>query len=783
MIRRVTLFAALLSVTLVAFPASAQFDPPAAEVTVATLPGAPSSGDTVWVTDATGPTADPASWDCEVQGDPQTKLLCSWDGANWIGIRRQEGGSSGTAPPQMIGTADRVGYTATTPGDWTEGVPTEVETGLDTLAGRVGGGGSLPAGGTIGDLIENDSPGSGVWVGKGTLNVGTATALAVNPTQCDAEEFVTDTDADGTLNCADPLTGRTLDDMPGVNTLLGSTGNIRYSVSEDGVTDNAICFDVNDNLKDCGVAPTGGGNIEAMATAGSGGTAAVSDGDTTVSMQDIATQAELDVAMLYPEAFQGEHVLLTDLGYASPAFDTSAGNWHHQNDWTMEVDLTGNWRIRSQGDVSSDDWQVDSLVCWYPTNTDFVWVQEYCSGDGTHSLADSEGRPCTDAGDCEGSETCDSPDWDISATPDEITITGHDYGLPGTIHPSSFGIERTTGPPVHGVINTSVQCAPGNMSVNDHYWLYVLDADTVIPYEDDGNYVQELGSGTPPTGGADEALNCTNFWEWQSLTIFPEDDATHEPLTYLMKLHYQTNVETTASGGEVLTCVGGTNHGTACTVEWNQGTPCTGTPAGVCMKTTAEVLVGTMLGSEKAEGLDSGFGLWGSLSYFRSRTHSSWTGSETTVNHEMTPGFCLQALGYLSGHTDLDIYNTYNSFLEISDFDLPGPSRVPCEYVTDSVVGAACLYYGNLTNRGSSGNVELELPPLVTGMDFLVTNQGASGAFWLDPNGTERFEAPATNADGDRLRSDSAGDALRVYVPEDGKARVIFNSGGWYDDD
>lgn len=777
MVRQILSLVFAILVLVVSGPIVAHSWPPAPEVTVATLPGAPDSGDTVWVTDATGPTADPGSWDCEAVGDPPTKLLCSWDGANWIGIQRQLGGTSGTAPPQMIGGADRVSYDGEG-GDWPEGLPTEVDGALDKLAVRSG----LPTGGTTDDLIENTAPGVGAWVDPGTVTVGTASALAANPAACTGTNFVQDMDADGTLNCANPLLTRSIEDLVDVSTLLGTTAVIRPSLNEDGVTDNAVCFDVNDNLKDCGVAPTGGGNIEAMATAGSGGTAAVSDGDTTLSMQDIATQAELEAQSAWPEWFQGELALLSDTGYTATAVDVSGDSYiGMMNVFSEESDHLGHWRYRSQGDDGSSDWRADSLACWYPPHTHYVYVADHCSGIGSSTFSASEGRPCSIAGDCYGgSETCDAEDWDMTQSPDKITITGHDFGSAGTAYAGLLGLKRGhNGAPVHGGTGTIPLCTPAIIDAA-FYWAYVVDANTIILYLDDGDLIQELGdNGPPPTNGQDVPLECTNMYGWQGLTIHPRNadgsNATHE-----FQVIVRQDVQVTDSTGQDLQCMGGTNHGTACDTLWEQGDQCTGSPAGVCMEVTDPWLIGVGFSVDHPEGVESNDLVASSTAYKYVYKHSGWDTFMVVGLADMVPGECIQPTAYVGGATDLDTIGPGGATISIYEPKRSAPERTRCAPVTNGSVGASCLNYSIITNRDAPGAIEGELAAFVEGMNFCVINE-TGNTFAVDPNGTERFLAPATDTDGDKLTSAVAGDAFCAQVFSGGEARVIFNSGGWND--
>lgn len=107
--------------------------------------------------------------------------------------------------------------------------------------------------------------------------------------------------------------------------------------------------------------------------------------------------------------------------------------------------------------------------------------------------------------------------------------------------------------------------------------------------------------------------------------------------------------------------------------------------------------------------------------------------------------------------------------------------RRMCHFaVSTDPVPAGCLYFGFITNTGSSGAVEIELPPFRAGMDFIVSNT-TGDSFSFDPNGTDRINAPATVAAGNKMTSTVQGDAIQLISPVDNQATEIFNSGGWND--
>ena len=108
----------------------------------------------------------------------------------------------------------------------------------------------------------------------------------------------------------------------------------------------------------------------------------------------------------------------------------------------------------------------------------------------------------------------------------------------------------------------------------------------------------------------------------------------------------------------------------------------------------------------------------------------------------------------------------------------PAGRRTECVFTANGDVPASCMYNTVLSNRGASGAIELELPVFAVGMEFCAVNDAGEN-FTIDPNLTDRFLSPATNAGGDYLISTVEGDVVCAMVRVANSARVTSNTGGW----
>lgn len=97
---------------------------------------------------------------------------------------------------------------------------------------------------------------------------------------------------------------------------------------------------------------------------------------------------------------------------------------------------------------------------------------------------------------------------------------------------------------------------------------------------------------------------------------------------------------------------------------------------------------------------------------------------------------------------------------------------------TDTVDRSEC-FGSTLNNVGASGNIILTLPPMEKGAGCKVCVEEAFD-ITVQPDGTERFSAPATDTAGDYLtNAGTVGDCLSFEATADGVMRVTGEIGNW----
>jgi hypothetical protein len=293
-------------------------------------------------------------------------------------------------------------------------------------------------------------------------------------------------------------------------------------------------------------------------------------------------------------------------------------------------------------------------------------------------------------------------------------------------------------------------CTP-TLGDGEEYWVYVTagDADEIILYQDDGDRIQQLGTGEPPSGGSDEALECTTRSDWTSLLLAPADERT-------LTMDFQFTIV-------------------------NYSVETAGDSATDPLRTWMFVAADGYEGLD-GDDVDTSYAL---------ATSSLWMHADeqklTTVqagSHDFTEGECLASLHYIEEavNDDLDMLSTFAGSFVAREAQRSAPQRSVCEFLEDGPVPASCMYYGLLTNRNATGSIELELAAITKGMDFIVVNESASAVgLSVDPNGSERIGAPLTDTNGDKVTSDDQGDSIRFTAPVDGEIRGTSNR-GFYDD-
>jgi hypothetical protein len=285
------------------------------------------------------------------------------------------------------------------------------------------------------------------------------------------------------------------------------------------------------------------------------------------------------------------------------------------------------------------------------------------------------------------------------------------------------------------------------MTDADNWWVYIVDADTVQLCEDDGDLSADCGT-------TDPWLDCTNIpTVWQSMVLRPRQADGSDP-THRFRV---------TAGGTVYFIDASTPQTTpyANQVYWGMGLHSGGFEA-------------------EAQALDTEIG----ITYYRTERYSGDYESGTVSGVAlMDPGDCLLlALGYaITTDGEIDTLAGGAGQIEVTDAMRGVPVRTPCNYNASGPVGATCMRYGRISNLNATEAIELELDPFVEGMDFLVVNESGFNLS-VDPNGTEQFSPPMTDNGGDKLTSDTAGEAIRVYVPTSGQARVELVQGTWQDD-
>lgn len=606
-----------------------------------------------------------------------------------------------------------------------------------------------------------------------------AGVLATNPTACTAGEFVEDLDSDGTLHCEDSLYGKAVTDFAGVNSVIGAAGHIRWSETTI-VSGNCVEVDAQGDLTDAGAPCASSGDVESLTSSCTAGQGYLSTG-TDADCADVATTADLNAATLMSEVYTGEaasftlsdHGLVEDLsalGYATMTMD-----------YLQVEDKLDHWRSRSQGDAfeGTNSWFQEGFVCWEPDHTHRIWMNPHCGGIGGKTRYN--GKLCTADADCVGgaNSTCihhaglRGVMWDIDPTQNTISFasdganwpssrdpSGHDFGPAGTTFALPMALLRGgTDPPTYNTGGSAnyPTCVP-TMEDAANYWVHVTtaDAEEIIIYKDDGDLTQELGTGDPPGStvpGDDVALNCSNRSDWISFLLRPRTAAGNDPTKA-----FKFDINTVHNLGDDAAPDSGVDTG-----PFDMGA----------------YLVRGNLGAVAyaAEFLHYGVG------HVYGRYHDQKVTSGSSFIVDMNAGQCVGTIGYVNAAPNdaLDLWNTHQSTIVVTDAQRSAPERVACNYVGAATVPASCMHYGRISNRGASSSFTLTLAAMVDGMDFIVVNE-TGDSLSVDPDGTERFLAPATDTNGDKLTADDVGDSIRISVVADGEARVIFNSGGWYDD-
>jgi hypothetical protein len=612
--------------------------------------------------------------------------------------------------------------------------------------------------------------------------------LPEDPPVCTpSTHYAKDIDKDGILGCDDPFTGRGPTALTGVNGVLGSSGYIRYHINEAGVEGNVPIYDDSGHLEDSGAGPGGASAVEDHTSACSAGEGFISTGS-QADCSGIATQAELDAAALFGPEFQGEAVVVGDGTFGATAVDytSSVPSWPGINNvFTEYYDALGNWQIRSNGATGSADYLNDNVACWEPPYTHRVWIRDYCGGAVSSATA-APGRPCPSGQtDCEGADPCNTKTWNVATTPDTITITGHGFGASGQVYPHPMGLvigDSADGPDAGGMASYPSSCSDSVVMVDsDNYWVKSTGTNTVEIYHDDGDLVQQIGTN-------DKALNCTlPTNSFTALTLYQRNADGTDPVRRFRVATDQTlyilDSDPTTGGSEPWACkMGGSG---ACTDRWVYNGQCT---SGFCMPNEEEVYVAVGLaagGYEAAIGDTPGTSfIFAGVPYGQLRYHQDYAPFSVTALLDLTPGDCIIGIiddaGFDNG--GLDKLGGGGGSLTITEARRASPVRTKCEFGANGSVGATCMKFGIITNATATGAIELELAAFEAGMDFIVVNQAAGdNNLSVDPNGTERFLSPETDTDGDKLTSDTTGEAIRVYVNTDGEARVQMMKGTWTD--
>jgi hypothetical protein len=274
------------------------------------------------------------------------------------------------------------------------------------------------------------------------------------------------------------------------------------------------------------------------------------------------------------------------------------------------------------------------------------------------------------------------------------------------------------------------------------YWLKVTGANTFNLYLDDGDCAEEI------SGDDSTALNCTsNGGDWQALTLYAKESDCSDPVRYF-------------------------NVGLTQNVIAKDDTAPTGS-----------LYIGMQIAQDRFEGVEEN-DVIGSAIYTKATEDDEYVGTLSYETVAMSPGECLSAIGYVWGLGGFEDLGPGFASMSITEARRSSPRRAECAYTANDTVSVPCMNHSVISNRGAAGNVTLTLSSFAAEMDFCVVNE-ASGDHTLniDPAGTERFTAPATNADGDSMQSVLQGETLCAIVLSDGDARVTHNTGGWTDAD
>jgi hypothetical protein len=670
--------------------------------------------------------------------------------AQGVGVQRLEVKEDDGSPTVM-----GVGRIVVSDGTLTEDGEVSGKEQVTIITG--GGGGGLPSGGNIDNLIENTGSGTGAWVDPDTVTVGTATALENNPDTCPGDEYVKDIDADGTLNCADPLIdeSRTLDELTDVAGLIGSSGYYIQHINESLDAGDVPVYDASGNLTTSGSPPAGAADVEDHTSSCGAGDGFISTGS-QVDCSGIATQAELDAASILGPSYQGEYAVFADTSWGSNICDTddeSAAILSYPVNYHEVYDRLDHWIGRTSQAGCTVDGAFDNEVCYEPPMTYRVFINDYCSGTfGSGNDTDAPGTSCTGDGDCPGAATC-LPALYVQDEPDQITLTAHGFGASTTTYPLPLAFNKagSSGLDKSGPTNWITGCADGvAMGFDVNWWAYVVDANTIQLCEDDGDL-------KPECDGDDKWLDCTSVPAVaQSFVLYPRNANGDDPTR-----HFRASM---MQSFEILDQVDPDPD--LAMPPWK---------------------IGTYFLAGPHEGVgQSGIIVGGSQSYHTVRYSGEWVSVSNTGLAPMNPGDCLlHSIGYMVGSVDddLDSFGKQEGGITITEALMGVPLRESCDFSASGSVGASCMRYGRITNRTASAAIELELAPFEAGMDFIVVNESSSSYnITVDPDSTERFLSPATDTDGDKLLCDTEGEAIRVYVNTNGEARVEFMEGTCNDD-